>query len=133
MSDNGNGQEPKKNGRDWSKAPRFGIEKPAIAGPGRPPLSPEVKLERKQLREMLEKIAPHAIETLAKAMKSSNPKNAIRAAEIALSHTVPKLGEVETHDDRPLTNLPESVVGEIIARAVAQSPTNGHSGNGVPA
>lgn len=116
--------------KNLEKRKRFGYEQPPAKG--RPPLSPEVKIERKRLREMLESIAPDAVQVLQNSMRSKDEKNRIRASEIALSHTVPKLSEgVIDLATTPLTPLPDEAVTEILTDALnATAPTPASDGNG---
>lgn len=90
---NENMSKPKKNVNLKS----FGVEKPAIPGPGRPRLTPEEREERRILKDA----SPEAAGKLRKCIKSKNEKNAIRACEIILSKTVPNLTDAVIHDERP--------------------------------
>lgn len=105
---------------------KFGHDKPAIPGPGRPRLTEK----EKDARAILKEASIFAAARLQEITHSDDERNASRAAEIILSHTVPKLEEVNMHDTRPLAQLPEGALGEIIADAVGEPSHNGHSGNG---
>lgn len=107
------------------RGPLFGIDRPVPLSPGRPRLPESVKTERKALKEMLHAIAPAAIRTLDMSLGSDDEKNRLRASEIILSHTVPKLEEVETHDDRPLQQFSDEQLAAKLAELNASAP--GHS------
>jgi hypothetical protein len=126
-----NGKINPKNGKAIGQ--RFGYEKPAIPGPGRPRLTEK----EKDARIILKEASIFAAERLQEITHSDDERNASRAAEIILSHTVPKLEEVNMHDTRPLAGVPENVVTELLDEAVSRTTPgpsqNGHSGNGATA
>jgi hypothetical protein len=128
-----NGSRLGKNGSSpENRKHRFGIEKPAIPGPGRPPIPFDIKQERKAIQEAIVKATPEAIARLKKALGSDDERNAIRASEVLLSHSVPKLDEgVITLEHTPLANLPDNSVTEILSNALAgTTPIVKHNGNG---
>jgi hypothetical protein len=74
----------------------------APKSPGRPPLPQEVKDERKILKAG----SSRAAERLIELVESTNERNAIRAAEIVLSKTVPTLTKDEAEkDDNPFRDM----------------------------
>lgn len=81
---------------------------------------------------MLEKISPEAINRLANALRSKDERNALRAAEITLSHTVPKLEEVDTsanpYSGQSLPVLAQ--VDAIISRAIGATAPMDQIGDG---
>ena len=119
-----------------SNLPRFGIEKPAKAGPGRPRLPDSVKERRKFLQRSVEEIAPAAIRVVNEILTAAktSDKDRLRAAEIAMTYSVPKLEEVTVDEQRPLTDISDeqlkSVLGDVAAGTTPASH-NGHTnGNG---
>jgi hypothetical protein len=124
-----NGDTPKKNGRHFTKiGPRFGREKPAIPGPGRPRTPADVK----EARQILKDAAPGMAKRIQELAHHRDPDIAIKAIKVGLDKVLPNLEEVETHDDRPLQQFTD----EQLERKLAQinASTNGHSnGNGAPA
>lgn len=99
-------------------------------GPGRPPLSPEVKAERKELRKLLENISPKSISRLESALESKDERNAIRAAEIVLSHTVAKLQEGVNGNESKLPLLLamfREVTGREFSLSILESSNTGNS------
>lgn len=136
MSENGNGSNVKKNGnRDTSNYKhRFGIDKPAIPGPGRPRLPDSVKERRAFLRKKLEEISADATILLNEIVNDSKaePRDRIRAAEISLSHALPKQEEVEMNDNRPvLADWSPDILKQLAAESKGTPETNGKTGNGV--
>lgn len=116
--------------------PKFGIDKPAIPGPGRPPLPESVKERRALLRKRIEEISPDAIQVVGDIINDPRAENKdkLRAAEIALAHSLPKQEEVEMHDNRPsLADWSPDILKQLAAGATPAPSPNGHSGNGVPA
>ena len=106
----------------------------APKSPGRPPLSTDVKAERRLMRQGLNDATPEAIQLLRHALGSKDERNAIRSAEIILSHTMPKLEEVNIHDNRPqLADWSPDILKQLAGEAAGAPETNGHSGNGVAA
>jgi len=139
MSENTNVDENKKN-VGLKNLKHFGIHKPAIPGPGRPRLPQSVKERRALLRQKIEEIAPDAIRVVQEVLNDpkAEDRDRLRASEIALSHTVPKLEEGVMHvDNAPLEKVPDDAIAEILSDAIAKStldtPTNGSSGNGATA
>jgi hypothetical protein len=130
MNENANTE--KKNPRGWGltkhRGPRFGIDKPAVAGPGRPPLPEGEKERRKYLRNMIQEATPRAIEVLKESLQCEQDKDRIRAAEVIVSHSIPKQEEVETSgstnhfinvEPKQLPGLLESIDREIVARKIS--------------
>lgn len=115
--------------------PPFDGSKP---GPGRPPIPFDIKQERKKIQEAIVKATPRAVARLQDALGSRDERNAIRASEVLLSHSIPKLDEgVITLEHTPLTNLSDNTVTEILTNAIAGATPiakhNGNGGNGAPA
>lgn len=117
-----------KSGHPYGK--RFGIEKPAIAGPGRPRLPDSVKDRRAFLRKKLEEISVDATELIQEIIDDteSDTRDRIRAAEIALSHALPRQEEVTLDDERPLREIDANQLESKLAELNASS--NGHASNG---
>lgn len=75
--------------------PRFGREKPAIPGPGRPPLPKTEKERRAYLRAKIQEATPRAIDVLTESLNAEVERDRIRAAEILVTHSLPRQEEVE--------------------------------------
>lgn len=72
---------------------RFGIEKPAIPGPGRPKLSDEIKAERRDAREILKAAAPRMAQRIVELCESAEDDTAIKALRVGLDKVLPDLQE----------------------------------------
>lgn len=105
---------------------RFGKEKPAIAGPGRPKLPQAVK----DARAILKEASMFAADRLKEIVHSDDERNATRAAEIILSHVVPKLEEVTTINEHPLPGFDEKLL-EARLRVLDAGPSSDHPRTGV--
>lgn len=107
---------PKKKGYFGKIGPRFGHEKPAIPGPGRPKLPPDYVAMREETKRILLENSARAAQRLAELMESKEKDIAIRASDGILKRTVPELGEMKHTDDRPLEALPDGQLEILLAR-----------------
>jgi len=123
----------KRNGDPFVKrGPRFGIEKPAIPGPGRPPLSPEVKAARKEARELLKDAAPWMAQRIIDLSAHEDPDVAIKALKVGIDKVLPNLEEVENFEHRPLQQLTDDQIKQQLD--IIRSSRNGSpAGNGAAA
>lgn len=131
MSENGdipinNGHKPKH--RFTKIGPRFGREKPAIPGPGRPPIPDAIK----EARRILKEAAPEMTARIFELSKHSDPDIAIKAIKVGLDKVLPNLEEVENFEHRPLQQLTDEQINAKLAELNARTPS-AHSGNGVSA
>lgn len=95
-----------------------------------------MKAERKQLRELLHAVAPKAIETVSRSLDSANEKNRLRAGEIILAHSVPKLEEVTNDGSNPFIRIDPAQLPELIEaldRELAKRPPVDGGGPGAAA
>jgi len=111
------------------RGPRFGIEKPAIPGPGRPRIPDEVKALRKEAREILKDAAPEMAARLAMLARCGDPDIEVKAIKVALDKVLPNLEEVENFEHRPLREFTDEQLEHKLAEI--RSGRNGHrSGTG---
>lgn len=120
----------RKNGEGNPRGPRFGREKPAIPGPGRPRLPESVKERRAFLRKQLEEVSVKAIEVVSQILNDPNTedRDLLRASEISLTHALPRQEEVTLDDERPLREIdPQQLEAKL---AELNAAGNGHTSNG---
>lgn len=116
--------------------PRFGIEKPAIAGPGRPRLPDTVKERRAFLRKQLEEVSVKAIQVVNEIMNDPNAddRDRLRASEISLTHSLPRQEEVDLNEStNPFARIEPTQLPELLRHIeieIAGSPTDDQVGNG---
>lgn len=123
MTENGNVSQARINQLKGLK--RFGKEKPAIAGPGRPPLSDAIK----EARRILKEAAPEMTQRIFELSKHSDPDIAIKAIKVGLDKVLPNLEEVENFEHRPLQQFSDEQLSAKLAELNA-SGTSHTNGNG---
>lgn len=112
MSGNGNPTPKKRNPNSLANLrPPFNGQ----PGPGRPPLPPEVKAERKEAREILKNAAPRFAQRIVELSESRDDHTAIAALKVGLDKVLPNLEEVENFEHRPLQQLTDEQIDAKLA------------------
>lgn len=115
-------------------APQFDGSK---AGPGRKPIPPEVKAERKEARQILKEAAPAMAARIAElAILSNDPDIAIKACKVGLDKVLPNLEEVDNKNANPYSGQHPSVLDaakKLVEGAIAGASAPHTNGNGTSA
>lgn len=112
-----------KNGHAIGK--RFGYEKPAIAGPGRPRIPADVR----EARQILKDAAPGMAKRIEELSHHRDPDIAIKAIKVGLDKILPNLEEVENFEHRPLQQFSDEQLAAKLAELNAGG-TSHSNGNG---
>jgi hypothetical protein len=118
----GRGKNPKSRA---NLAPPFDGSK---AGPGRPPMPPDIKDAIKETKAILKNLSPFAAMRLGQLAGSAFGNIAVAASRAILEKTVPTLEEVTNHDDRPLQQFSDEQLAKKLdeLNAGRASHTNGN-------
>lgn len=104
---------------------RFGHEKPAIPGPGRPRLAPDVI----EARQILKDASAGMAARLKELANHHDPDIAIKAIKVSLDKVLPNLEEVENFEHRPLQQFSDEQLNAKLAE-LRSSRNGNHNGTG---